>query len=213
MVVLKKKLLRIAMKEKRALLFQQNPNAGSQIVTLFFENFDLPMDVIVGGYWPIGSELDLRSLLRQLMQRGIKCALPRITPRGLEFHLWTESIPLIKGSFQVWEPPSHEERVIPHILLIPLLAFDKRGHRLGYGQGHFDRYLHQHPVLTIGIGFKEQEIKTIPHQIHDFALRYILTEKGLIVPQGEKNDNIKEQVHIFLSHALISEKESDHKKK
>lgn len=180
MAVSQKKRLRIAMKEKRTLLFQQNPDAGHKLAALFFENFDLPPNLIVGGYWPIGSELDIRPLLKKLMERGFEFALPRITLQGLEFHLWTESIPLIRGTFQTLEPPSTAAVVIPGVLLVPLLAFDKRGHRLGYGQGHFDRYLHQHPVLTIGIGFKGQEVEEIPHQPHDFALDYILTEEGVV---------------------------------
>lgn len=180
MTASQKKRLRIAMKEKRTLLFQQNPGAGDRISTLFFEIFDLEPDVIVGAYWPIGSELDARPLLKKLREKGFRCALPYVAPQGLEFHIWTELTPLIKGSFQTLEPPPTADVIVPDILLVPLLAFDKRGHRLGYGQGHFDRYLHQHPALTIGIGFKGQEIEEIPHQPHDFALDYILTEEGVV---------------------------------
>lgn len=186
MPVSKKKLLRIAMKEKRALLSHQYPKASHHLATLFFEHFNLPLSTIVGVYLPIGSEFDTRPLLNMLLDRGYTCALPRITPEGLQFHLWTPMTPLVKGSFQTLEPPSTIERVIPHVLLVPLLAFDKRGHRLGYGQGHFDRYLHQHPSMTIGIGFKEQEVEEIPHQVHDFALNYILTEEGLLTFQGKE---------------------------
>jgi 5-formyltetrahydrofolate cyclo-ligase len=180
MITSQKKLLRIAMKEKRALLFQQNPDAGDRIATFFFEIFDLPPLGIVGAYWPIGSELDVRPLIKKLMEKGFRCALPRITPQGLEFHLWTEPFSLVKGSFQVFEPLPIANPVVPDALLVPLLSFDKRRHRLGYGQGHFDRYLHEHSVLTIGIGFKGQQIEELPTQPHDFALDYILTEEGLI---------------------------------
>lgn len=180
MIASPKKILRIMMKEKRALLFQQHPDAGDRIAAFFFDIFDFLPHVIVGGYWPIGSELDIRPLLKKFAQKGCRCALPCIAPEGLAFHLWTESIPLIKGSFQTLEPPCNAAVVIPDVLLVPLLAFDKRGHRLGYGQGHFDRYLHQHPTLTIGIGFKGQEVEEIPCQSHDFALDYIVTEEGAI---------------------------------
>ncbi len=78
------------------------------------------------------------------------------------------------------EPPSTAPLVVPDLILVPLLAFDKDGHRLGYGQGHFDKYLHQHKVITIGVGFSGQEVDKIPRQSHDFALEYLLTEKGLI---------------------------------
>jgi 5-formyltetrahydrofolate cyclo-ligase len=169
MIPSQKKRLRTEMKEKRALFFQQHPDAGDRLATLFFENIDLTTHGVVGAYWPIGTELDVRPLIKKLMERGVECALPRITPQGLEFHIWTESRPLVKGSFHVFEPHPNAT-VIPDVLLVPLLAFE----------GHFDRYLHQHPMLTIGIGFTGQEVEEIPTQSHDFALDYILTEEGLI---------------------------------
>jgi len=180
MIAAQKKLLRASMKKKRSLLFQENPDAGETLADLFFENIPLSSHTIVGGYWPIGSELDVRPLLRKLAAREVMCALPRITSEGLEFHLWTDTMDLVRGVFGINEPPPSTLTVTPHIVLVPLLAFDKRGHRLGYGQGHFDRYLHQHPALTIGIGFRDQEIEQIPYQPHDFALDYILTEREMI---------------------------------
>lgn len=174
------------MKEKRAHLSQEHPDAGQKLATLFFENFDFPSHTIIGAYWPIGSELDIHPLLNKLLEREYECALPCLTPQGLQFRLWTKTTLLVKGLFQTLEPPPTADVVIPHALLVPLLAFDKRGHRLGYGQGHFDRYLHHHPTMTIGIGFKEQEIEEIPHQSHDFALTYILTEEGILSPQGKE---------------------------
>lgn len=175
-----KKLLRVAMKDKRALLSQRHPDAGHKIVPLFFEHFSFPPSTVVGGYWPIGHELDQRPLLFRLVEEGYRCALPCITSQGLVFREWTKDTVLVKGSFQTLEPPPSMANLIPSIVLVPLLAFDKRGHRLGYGQGHFDKYLHQHPTLTIGVGFSEQEIKEVPCQSHDFALDYILTEEGVL---------------------------------
>ncbi len=179
MIPSQKNLLRIEMKKKRTHLFQEHPDAGNLLATRFFENFGLPPAGIVGAYWPIGSELDVRPLLKKLMEKEFKCALPYITSQGLEFQIWTEASPLVKGVFQFFEPHPTTP-VVPDALLVPLLAFDKRRHRLGYGQGHFDRYLHRHPTLTIGIGFKGQEVEHIPTQSHDFALDYILTEEGVV---------------------------------
>ena len=180
MVASQKKMLRLVMKERRTMLFQHHLDAGEKIKSLFFEAVELPPQVIVGGYWPIGSELDVRPLLNELIERGFRCALPCITKEGLVFRLWEPSTPLEKGSFEVLEPPSTEPFILPGVLLVPLLAFDQQGHRLGYGQGHYDRFLHQHKVLTIGIGFKGQEVEAIPRQPHDLALDYILTEEGVI---------------------------------
>lgn len=175
-----KKILRLMMKERRAMLFRQHPDAGEKIEERFFKLFDLPSHAIVGGYWPMGSELDVRPLLNKLLDKGFRCALPCITSEGLIFRLWKPSMTLGKGLFQILEPPSTAPLVIPDVLLVPLLAFDQKHHRLGYGQGHFDRFLHQHKVLTIGVGFRGQEVESIPHQAHDFALNYILTEEGMI---------------------------------
>ncbi len=171
-----KKILRLIMKERRQILFEQQTEAGEKIIPLFFNFFKLPPQTIVGGYWPIRSEFDIRSLLHKLIEKGFRCALPSHSSAGLIFHEWTPSTPLTKGLFHVLEPPSSAPTVIPDLLLVPLLAFDKEGHRLGYGQGHFDRFLHRHKVITIGVGFKGQEVDLIPRQPHDFALDYILTE-------------------------------------
>jgi 5-formyltetrahydrofolate cyclo-ligase len=179
-----KQLMRAVMKEKRRILFQEHPDAGEKITIHFFNFFSLSSDAIVGGYWPMKSELDIRPLSNKLFEEGFKCALPCITSKGLIYRKWTPVTHLEKGLFQALEPLSTAPVIIPNVLLVPLLAFDKEGHRLGYGQGHFDRFLHQHKVLTIGIGFKDQEVEKIPRQAHDFALDYILTEKGVVTPMS-----------------------------
>lgn len=179
-----KKRLRQKMKERRNRLFQVHLEAGSCIADLFFADFNLPDQAIVGGYWPIDSELDTRPLLHKLAWKNFTCALPCITPEGLVFRLWTPEAPLHKREFDVFEPLPSAPLIVPTVLLVPLLAFDCEGHRLGYGQGHYDRYLHQHNVSTIGLGFKGQEVERIPRQPHDFALNYILTEEGFIKKEG-----------------------------
>ncbi|MBY0501832.1 MAG: 5-formyltetrahydrofolate cyclo-ligase [Alphaproteobacteria bacterium] len=175
------------MKEKRALLSQQHPKAGEHICEFFFSTFHFPPLTVIGGYWPIGSELDIRPLLHKLAETDYLCALPSITPGGLVFRLWTPSTYLEKGAFDICEPPLTLPQVFPTVLLVPLLAYDKGGHRLGYGQGHYDRYLHEHKAITIGVGFKDQEIEMVPRQSHDFALQYILTDEGALIIKNDHN--------------------------
>ena len=177
-----KKHMRLLMKEKRKSLFHKHPDAGEKVARQFFEHFDLSSPSVVGGYWPIGCELDIRPLLYALIKKGFKCVLPCLTPEGLTFRRWTPSLSLEKKTFHVYEPPETEPILVPDLVLVPFLAFDKRGHRLGYGQGHYDQFLHQYPVKAIGVGFREQEVSHIPHQAHDFALDAILTEEGVILP-------------------------------
>lgn len=176
-----KKELRLLMKDKRAALFQKYPEIGEKIAPLFFEAFHFPLHTSLGAYWPRESELDIRPLLQELVKRGFTCALPCMTPLGIAFREWDPAVPLSEGNFQLFEPPSTSPLLTPDVLLVPLLAFDKQGHRLGYGQGHYDRYLSSHKVLTIGVGFKEQEVEEIPYQDHDVSLNYILTEVGVMV--------------------------------
>lgn len=180
MPVLQKKMLREAMKEKRALLFQQHPEAGEKIIPLFFEAFDFSPHLTIGGYWPMGSEFDIRPLLNALINKGFRCALPCITSEGMTFRLWKPVDSLHPGKFNTFEPSCEAPLMVPDVLLVPLLAFDKDGYRLGYGQGHFDKFLHRHKVVTVGIGFKGQEIERVPRQPHDFSLDYILTESGVL---------------------------------
>ena len=172
--------LRLVMKDRRSALFQKYPEAGEKIAPLFFDAFPFPLHTRLGAYWPVGSELDIRPLLRELVKRGFRCALPCMIPLGIVFREWDPAVALSEGKFQLFEPPSTAPLLIPDVLLVPLLAFDRQGHRLGYGQGYYDQYLSHHKVLTIGVGFKEQEIEEVPHQDHDVSLDYILTEAGVI---------------------------------
>lgn len=175
--------LRYTLRERRAHLQKRFPLAKEKVIPLFFESFSFPAGTIIGGYWPKGSEFDTRPLLESLTNANYTCALPRILSTGyLEFRTWDPAIPLIKGNFDILEPSTSSPRVTPQVLLVPLLAFDRRGNRLGYGKGHYDRYLSQHTPLTIGLGFQEQLVTVVPTQKHDVPLSYILTEAELIIP-------------------------------
>jgi 5-formyltetrahydrofolate cyclo-ligase len=94
---------------------------------------------IVGAYWPIRSEVDPRPLMRALIRRGQDVALSQILHPHLSWRLWRPGDVLIKGGFGVREPGPDAPEVFPSALLVPLVAFDRRGARLGYGKGHFDR--------------------------------------------------------------------------
>ena len=177
---LSKATLRIKMKERRVVLFQGNLGAAHAIVPLFFSHIQLPPNSIVGSYWPMGTELDIRPLLKALDEKGISCALPCVDGEEMIFRLWDPSMTLVKKKGFGDEPPLSSPAVTPTILLVPFLAFDARGHRLGYGKGHYDRYLHHRKVLSIGVGFQGQEVEEIPHESHDIALDFILTEGGIV---------------------------------
>ncbi|WP_262028684.1 5-formyltetrahydrofolate cyclo-ligase [Microvirga sp. Mcv34] len=138
----------------------------------------------VGGYWPIRSEVDPRPLMDALVERGQDVALSQILHPHLSWRLWRPGDVLVKGGFGVREPGPDAPEVFPKALLVPLVAFDRRGGRIGYGKGHFDRAIAaletQHPVLTIGLAYAVQEIDKVPVEPHDRRLDVIITEAELI---------------------------------
>ena len=140
----------------------------------------------VGGYWPIRSEVDPRPLMRALLRRGQDVALSQILHPRLSWRLWRPGDPLVKGGFGVREPGPDAPECFPAALLVPLAAFDRRGHRLGYGKGHFDRAIAalsaKHPVLTVGLAYAAQEVDDVPAEPHDRGLDFVVTERETIQP-------------------------------
>ena len=138
----------------------------------------------VGGYWPIRTEVDPRPLMEALLERGQDVALSQIRHPHLSWRLWQPGDVLVKGGFGVREPGPDAPEVFPKALLVPLVAFDRRGGRIGYGKGHFDRAIaaleEQHPTLTIGLAYAVQEIDEVPVEPHDRLLDVIITEAELI---------------------------------
>jgi 5-formyltetrahydrofolate cyclo-ligase len=145
--------------------------------------FELAPGTVVSGYSPIRSELDPVPLMRALAVQGAKLALPAVMARGksLAFRAWSPNDRLMLGPLGILEPSPAAAELIPDIMLVPLAAFDRFGHRIGYGAGHYDFTLahlrKQKPIIAIGLAFAAQEIKAVPALAHDVALEYVLTEK------------------------------------
>ncbi|KQP56271.1 5-formyltetrahydrofolate cyclo-ligase [Methylobacterium sp. Leaf108] len=137
---------------------------------------------IVGAFWPIRSEVDPRPLIDRLFARGQRVALPKVTPEGLVFREWKAGEALVAGRFGLSEPRDDLPPLDPTALIVPLAAFDRRGHRIGYGRGYYDRAIARlsgnGPVLTIGIAFAVQEIEAVPAEPHDRPLDHLVTEAG-----------------------------------
>ena len=145
--------------------------------------FEIAPGTVVSGYSPIRSELDPAPLMRQLAASGAKLALPAVLSRGksLAFRAWVPGDRLTMGPLGILEPSPARAELIPDIMLVPLAAFDRLGHRIGYGAGHYDFTLANlrkvKPIMAIGLAFAAQEIKAVPALAHDVALEYVLTEK------------------------------------
>lgn len=140
----------------------------------------LKAGMIVGGYHAMPGEADPALVLEKLVERCCHIAFPRVAAKGtpLEFHRVPDGEILRAGAYGIHEPASHFPLVQPDLLLVPLLAFDAHGHRLGQGGGFYDRTIAALGVPAIGIAFAGQEISSLPVEAHDIALNGILNEHG-----------------------------------
>ncbi len=139
---------------------------------------------VIAGYQPIRDEADPRGLMSALGRRGHVLALPVVPAANaaLIFRKWNEGEALRPNAYGIAEPLPSAAEIIPDVLLVPLLAFDAVGHRLGYGGGYYDRTLDfiraSRPVLAVGIAYAGQEIAQLPREAHDHRLDWIVTEDG-----------------------------------
>lgn len=178
-----KTLLRREMKARREALFQSQPFAGDKIAERFPMKLLDRFGPIVSGYLPIGSEVDARPLMQRLARNGAQLALPRVeADNQMTFRSWARGDALEAGRFSLTQPSVESLELRPTLVLMPLLAFDPLGNRLGYGQGHYDRVLSllrkSGHVFTCGIAFSDQQVDFIPAEPHDVPLDWVVTETG-----------------------------------
>ena len=156
--------------------------------TIAARRFPLPFRAwhIVSGFMPLKSEINPLPLMQKLAEDGARLALPVIAGRGkpLIMRQWLLGEPLASGVWGIREPKPDAPEVDPDILLVPLLAFDRAGHRIGYGAGYYDMTIAglraRKPVTAIGIAFAAQEIAAVPATPRDARLDLVLTEKEVI---------------------------------
>jgi 5-formyltetrahydrofolate cyclo-ligase len=149
--------------------------------------FPLRVDgAIVAGFMPIKSEINPLPLMRKLAAAGARFALPAVAGPGkpLIMRAWAFGGPLATGVWGIREPRPEAPEVAPDILIVPLLAFDRRGHRIGYGAGYYDLTIgalrSKRPTAAVGIAFAAQEIAAVPATPRDAALDLVLTEREVI---------------------------------
>lgn len=158
--------------------------AGEALAQRVLQLCPPPVGATVAGFWPMGDEMDVRPLLHALHDRGHPLALPVTTPRGqpLRFRRWRPGALLEAGVFGTSHPADPTE-ITPNVLLVPLLAFDGQGNRLGYGGGYYDRTLALLPAaFRLGVAFAGQQVPQVPAGPHDLPLHAIATEAGIIRP-------------------------------
>jgi 5-formyltetrahydrofolate cyclo-ligase len=154
--------------------------------------FPLPVapGTIVSGFMPMKTEINPLPMMRMLAEAGMALALPVVAGRGkpLIMRAWLWGEPLGSGVWGIREPKPEAQQVDPDILLVPLLAFDRTGYRLGYRGGYYDLTIAglraRKTVTAVGIAFSAQEVPKVPTTPRDARLDLVLTEREVIDLRG-----------------------------
>ena len=160
-----------------------DPAWGEALARYVLEQAPPPPGMLVAGIWPMPGEIDFSYVLRALAERGHGLCLPVTPKRGepLRFRRWAFGDPLAPGPFGTRHPLESAPEAIPGFILVPLLAFDRRGHRLGYGGGYYDRTLAALPdAIPLGVAFAAQQADEVPVGPHDIPLPRIATEQAVL---------------------------------
>ncbi|HET9175241.1 MAG TPA: 5-formyltetrahydrofolate cyclo-ligase [Pseudolabrys sp.] len=142
--------------------------------------------MIVSGFSPMKTEINPLPLMRKAAQLGARLALPAIAGRGkpLTMRAYAFGDELARGQWGIREPKAEAPEVAPDILIVPLVAFDRAGHRIGYGAGYYDMTLNalraKKKIVAMGIAFAAQEIGSVPTTERDAHLDFVLTEREVI---------------------------------
>jgi 5-formyltetrahydrofolate cyclo-ligase len=179
----RKKRARAGAARKRAAAHAADPRAGERLADQFPDEIWPPLHSIVAGYFAIRDEIDPRPLMETFHCEQARLALPCVTgpDRPLVFRNFMPGDELVRGAFGVSEPAPTASHVRPSLVLVPLLAFDEGGRRLGYGAGFYDRTLEAlralGPVTTVGLAYEAQRLKRVPTSGHDAGLDWIVTQE------------------------------------
>jgi len=183
----RKRELRKQAKAHRAAAAAANPDAGEALVEGVLALVADRPGATVSAYWPMGDEIDPRPAIAALHERGHTLGLPVMqgadTP--LLFRQWWPDAPMADGGFGTRIPTHDAPAVTPEVLLVPMLAFDDAGYRLGYGGGFYDRTLDklrgENPAtLAVGLAYSAQGVEDLPRGPYDQPLDAILTERGSV---------------------------------
>ena len=143
-------------------------------------------NITIAGYYPSYYEVDILNFLKEASKKNFKILLPVIRSSGsMSFRSWIFKEPLYVNKFGMLEPKKSNKKIIPDLIMVPLVAFDDKLNRIGYGKGYYDRYLLKiskikKKTVSLGIAYSFQKCSKIPVSKYDFKLDYIFTERGII---------------------------------
>ena len=169
-------------KKKYSTVKQFNYNLIFELIRNHFHG----KKITIGGYYPSNYEVNILKFLEEASKKKFRITLPVIESSNLmSFKSWIFKEPLYVNKFGILEPKNSIKEIIPDIIMVPLVAFDYRLNRIGYGKGYYDRSLRKiskikKNAISLGIAYSFQKCTRIPVNKHDFKLDYIFTEKGII---------------------------------
>lgn len=186
-VVEAKRVLRKEARVRRLQLARAaGEDAGRRAADHFLASVTLAPEAVVSGYWPVGDEFDVRPTLERLHAAGHPCCLPVVVgkTKPLLFRRWEPGDTLVPAALGIPVPLPEADELVPGALLVPMLAFDDAGYRLGYGGGFYDMTLEALRAagttpIAIGAAFAGQHVAAVPHDDKDERLDWILTEAGV----------------------------------
>ena len=187
--------LRIIAKQKRKLISLDTEDKNT-----FLKNINSCLDRVfsventireVGLYYPISNEISPLVFIKYFKDNNITTSLPVVdrNSNSMVFKKWFKKEKLQKSHIGTYEPLRTNKTILPQIIVVPMLMFDRKLNRLGYGAGYYDKSIStlkryfdkkQKNFITIGLAYSEQETKTIPYESHDQRLDFIVTEKEIL---------------------------------
>ena len=172
---IRKKILRIRKQES-----SKNLKINFEDITEILKKNKI-MYRLVGGYYPYNHEVDVIKILEKFEKKKYQISLPKIKEDfKMDFFQWSSNEPLVINKYGIPEPISHKV-IYPDILLVPLLAFDSRLYRIGYGGGYYDRYIkkikQKKNITTVGLAYSFQKIREVPINKYDIKLDFVITNK------------------------------------
>ena len=175
-----------AFASRNAIPTEERIKASEAVRDNFIKSVYLPSGAFIAGYMPVRAEISVLPLLDALIARGYPILMPRVLPDDtqLEFRTWNRKTPMLRNLYGIEEPdPLQSEPRMPDFFIVPLLAFDQAGNRLGYGAGYYDqtfsRLRGKVQFTAIGIAYETQRYDHVPHEGHDHRLDMCITEKNV----------------------------------
>jgi len=185
-ILLKKKQRKEFIKLRKMLREKNDYKFNSNIIDQLFKNKKLDSVKVISSFFSIKSEIPTTDLNEYLIRKNIILVLPVVDTNNkiLSFRQFKKNQNLIEGNYKIFEPPKINKELTPDLLFVPCLAFDRKGYRLGYGGGYYDRtfaYFKKinHQFTSIGFAYDDQKVDNVARDKFDYKLNYVLTEKEL----------------------------------